>query len=720
MSLKRRLLPALVLVAAALGTVALWQRKNPAVSNSELMIAGADAGYINSSACAGCHREIWDSFQRTGMGRSMKPAAAAVMPAGFAERRTFSHAASDRHYTLLQRNGRFYQRRHQTGPDGRETAVFEQSIDFVVGSGNHAKSFLHRTTDGRLLELPLAWYAEGGGVWGMNPGYDHRNQPDFQREVLHECIFCHTAYPQIRPGDDQFGSEPVFPGRIPEGIDCQRCHGPGRDHVQAANTGNREKIRRAIVNPARLPAARQLEVCMQCHLETTSARLPHAILRWQRGAFSFRPGEPLEAYSVQFDHAPGMGRDDKFEIASQAYRFRKSACFQKSGGKLTCTTCHDPHRPVEAQAAQRACRRCHETALSQRGGHPRDPDCTGCHMPKRRTEDVVHVVMTDHYIRRRKPPGDLLAARQERPDTEEAAYVGPVALYYPPQLPPGPESELYLAVAQVKQFSNLREGVPRLAKLVEATRPPEAAVYLELAEAYEQLGQSAEAIRYFEEALRRGPDLRPARLGLARALSKTGQHERAARVLRERPLADAKLWNSLGLAELQRGNTAEATAAFRHAIELQPDDAEAHNNLGGVLGQTGDRAGALVAYREAIRLQPGFAGAHRNLAKLAGSFGEAEYHFRKALYYRPAYAQAHYDYGVALAGEERFADAAVQFEAAVSSDPALAEAHASLGDMLAVQGRVAEAIPHYQRALQLRPDLESARTGLQMARSRRR
>ena len=702
-----------IAVACAIG-VARYRRTSPP-AKLERMTSGVDAGYVNSSACAGCHRKIWDNFSQTGMGRSMHSATSSVMPPGFAERLTYYHAASDLHYTLLAKDGRFYQRRHQIGPDGRETSVFEREIHFVVGSGNHAKSFLHRTADGRLLELPLAWYAESGGSWGMNPGYDHPNHPDFRREIAHECIFCHTAYPEIAPGADTFGNEPHFPGRIPDGIDCQRCHGPGRDHIQAVNSGNPTKIRGSIVNPARLPVERQLEVCMQCHLETTSSRLPHAILRWERGAFSFRPGEPLEAYAIHFDHAPGSGRDDKFEIASHAYRLRESACFQKSAGSLTCTTCHDAHKPADAQQAIQACRSCHLVELATRVGHPKDPDCIGCHMPKRRTEDVVHVVMTDHYIQRRKPAGNLLAPRKERPDTADNAYQGAVVLYYPGKLEPSLESEMYLAVAQVKQFSNLQDGVRRLAKLVAEHPPTDAPIYLELAEAYEQLGRPTDAIRYFEEALRLAPDLRPARLGLAQTLSKAGQHERAAGILRERLRTDPAEWNSLGLIELQRGNTPAAIAAFRRSIELDADNPEAYNNLGGALAQTGDRVAAMESYQEALRLQPDLAGAHRNLAKLLDNFSEAQYHFKKATFYRPKYAQAHYDYGLALAGQEQFAAAAAEFEAAIRAEPEMAAAYASLGDMLAVQGKPAQAIPYYRKALALRPDLESARAGLEMA-----
>jgi len=97
-------------------------------------------------------------------------------------------------------------------------------------------------------------------------------------------------------------------------------HGPGRAHVE---TGGRA----AIVNPARLNRDRQLDNCMQCHLETTSLRLPNAIRRYDRAPFSYRPGESLTDYELFFDHAPGTGFDDRLRWAHQAYRLRKSACF---------------------------------------------------------------------------------------------------------------------------------------------------------------------------------------------------------------------------------------------------------------------------------------------------------------------------------------------------------------------------------------------------------
>ena len=161
---------------------------------------------------------------------------------------------------------------------------------------------------------------------------------------------------------------------------------------------------------------------MQCHLETTSAPLPNAIRRYDRGPFSYRPGEPLSAFQLSFDHAPGSGREGKFEIVNSVYRLRQSKCFLESKGELGCTTCHNPHDIKHGQTAtdgyNKACAQCHEPAKIAAQAHPLGSDgaggnCVGCHMPKRRTEDVVHVVMTDHLIQRR-PPANLVAEFPER------------------------------------------------------------------------------------------------------------------------------------------------------------------------------------------------------------------------------------------------------------------------------------------------------------------
>ncbi len=92
---------------------------------------------------------------------------------------------------------------------------------------------------------------------------------------------------------------------------------------------------------------------MQCHLETTSGRIPAVLQRFDRGTFSYIPGQPLADFAISFDHAPGTGHEGKFEAVSSVYRLRQSRCFLESAGKLECATCHDPHRIPRGEEAVR-------------------------------------------------------------------------------------------------------------------------------------------------------------------------------------------------------------------------------------------------------------------------------------------------------------------------------------------------------------------------------
>ncbi len=720
---KREWVAGLVVFAVVAAGVAVWRSRPPAPRNEK---AVADNQYVDSALCARCHTNIRETYLHTGMGRSFsRPSPENTLSPG-GKPATFYHQPSDSYFTNSQRDGRFYQRRYQMGPDHRETNILEKPIDFVVGSGNHVRAYLYRTSRNTLVELPLAWYAENGGTWAMNPGYERPDHPGFRREVTYGCMFCHNGYPDIPASGEASGAEPVFT-RVPEGIDCQRCHGPGGRHVQVAQTAGArpEQIRAAIVNPTRLSPERQSEVCLQCHLETTSFRLPNSVLRYDRGPFSYRPGEPLADFMLHFDEAPGQGRDDKFEIAGAAYRLRLSACFRRSDGALRCTTCHDPHNiPRGEQAAQhyaKACRQCHASPFDQLVAsrrHPPGQDCAGCHMPKRRTDDVVHVVMTDHYIQRRRPARDLLGRLPVRRETDATAYHGPVVPYYPATLTGAPEGELYLAVAQVSQKSNLKDGIPRLAGAIEKYHPARMEFYLQLADAWKDYGQLDKALPLYEEAVRRAPQSPVALEKFGFSLRAAGQAARAAEVLK-RALAvnagDAPAWHQLGLVYLDQGARSEAVVAFQKAIEVDPDLPEAQNSLGGVWLESGDLARAEPAFREAIRLQPDYAEAHSNLATVlasSGRFDEARSHFETALHWKPDYAAARYNYAIALARERRFGEAQRQIEASLQADPKSAEAHDLLGNLLVNQGKLAAGVAQFREAITLRPEFARAHLDL--------
>lgn len=586
-----------------LATVALF-----ALATADFGLSQSSPPSADPASCAGCHPGIYDTYRRTGMGRSFFRPRPERMTEDWDAHNTYYHQVSERHYTMLRRDGRYFVRRHQTDRRGQETNVVEKEVHYVLGSGNHARGYLHRAADGRLLLLPVSWYAASGGYWAMGPGYDRPDHKDFRRVVTQDCFFCHNGYPETEPP----GREPVFPGRLPEGIDCQRCHGSGAAHIRVAQEQRpADEIRRAIVNPARLPPDRQIEVCLQCHLETTSFRLPYSIRRFERSVFSYRPGEPLEDYMLHFDRTAGAGYDEKFEVAHAAYRLRKSACFEKSG-RMTCATCHNPHafelRPT-------ACTTCHPLPITQHPTpitQPAAADCLACHMPKRRTDDAVHVVMTDHLIQRRQPARDLLAPKAEFHDDLGGGYTGEVVLYYPPK---ARDSDLYLAVAQVQDGANLQAGIPRLAVAIARRKPAAAEFYFELAEAYRKIGQNDKAVPLYEEALSRKPGLLPATRHLGVSLAATGRLTEAEQVLVKAP-HDAPALNNLGEVYLRQGGTDRAVAAWRKAIALDPDLAEAHNNLGVALSRQGDSAGAEGAFRDAVRVAPEVASVRVNYGLL--------------------------------------------------------------------------------------------------------
>ena len=680
-----------------------------AALSQRLFIAGEDAGYLEPSSCAPCHRGIYDSYRRTGMGRSFYRPNPENTVEDYSRNNTYYHEASDQHYTMYRRGGRYYQRRHQLGPGGRETNVVEKEIQFVLGSGNHARTYLHKTSEGQLVEAPVAWYAENGGFWAMNPGYDRRGHWDFRRKIDRECFFCHNAYPEVAPDAFASGRELFLRGAIPEGIDCQRCHGPGRAHVQNADPG-------AIVNPARLKPERQLELCLQCHLESTSRQLPYSLRRFGRSMFSYRPGEALENYILHFDHAPGTTLDDKFEIAGAGYRLMKSACFLKSNGKLTCTTCHNPHAAARGEEAIRryvkVCQSCHADA------HRASENCVECHMPKRRTEDVVHAVMTDHFIQRNRPARGLLAPLREVHDNDRTAYRGEVVPLYPRRLASAGENELYVATAQVIDGASFESGIPRLRKAIETYRPPQAEFYFELAQAYSKANQNGNAIRYYEEALRRDPRKQEVRRVYAAALTKLGRMADAAKTLEATVLPDAASLNALGVAYMNQGKLDQAVATLRRALIRDSELPEININLGTALARSGDQSAAIDAFQNALLASPGSTAAHSNLATVfqaRGNFKQAQYHFQKAIWSDPNHAVPHYNYGRALAGMKIFADAESELRDALRLDPRLAEAAVSLGLMLAQTARPERAIEQYRNAIEIKPGLAAAHFNLGLA-----
>ncbi|MBT9330820.1 tetratricopeptide repeat protein [Paracidobacterium acidisoli] len=706
---------AVILLAAAL--LFVLHRRSASRSTA------AQSGYVDPAVCARCHGDVVATYSKTGMGRSFSHPSSQTMQGDFTTHNTLCNQASGLCYTMFERDGQYYERRYEIGFDGHPANIVEERVDYIIGSGNHARTFLHRNTAGNLIELPVSWYSEKSGYWAMSPGYDRADQEDFRRAIPQECMFCHNAYPAAGETPAQIdGEKAVFGPHLPEGIDCQRCHGPGAAHVAAADSPDSTlaKIRAAIVNPAHLSRDRQLEVCMQCHLETSSRNMPNELRLFGRSVFSYRPGQPLSDYKLYFHQVPSSKSGEVFEIAHQAYRLRMSACFRNS--QMTCLTCHNPHNVTHGEEAaehyQKICLGCHQN-VAHKVSLPAASHCVDCHMPKRRTEDAVHVVMTDHYIQRLLPKGDLLAPLPEQIDT----YVpgSKVALYYPPQLPQTPQNDLLLATAKISSPHPAPSDIADLEALLDRSPSAQPEPWLELGRAYAKIGNHQDAIRCFDHLLQQNPDYLPALQELTVALFATGQQQRAADLLEKavaRHPSNALLLTNLGNASLQLGDIPRAQQLLTRALQLDPENAEAENLLGLASLRSGDRTQAEKSFREAIRFNPRDAGAQNNLGNLLTSpqnLTEAEYHFQRAIAIDPAYSEAHHGYGLLLIFAHKYPQALDQLQTAVRLDPHSTSALSDLGDLLSAQGRLPEAAAIYRQLLALAPDQLEARLGLGLA-----
>ncbi len=599
----------------ALTSYVLAEQRDPPTVPSE---------YVGSRACATCHPSTYESYQAVGMARSFNRIAGVQPIEDWTQDNTFYHEASDQYFEMSRRNGRYFQRRYKLDASENKIHSFEKEIDFILGSGNKERDYFYMSDAGELIQFPAVWYADAG-AWGMAPGYDRPDHEGFSRRVEYRCFFCHNAYPDLPEDWTRYEARrPRFIADLPSGIGCERCHGPGREHVERASTGSEPtQVRTSIVNPARLTRKLQLDVCMQCHLETSSSLLPDVVVKEGRGVFSYRPGEPLEDYVAVFDYPPEAGRDE-FNIVHQAYRLRKSLCFTSS--EMTCTSCHDPHRVPEDPATfyKAKCLDCHPSAddctetrvVRAENGD----DCIACHMPERRTHDVVRATMTDHYIQRRRPSG-LLTGREEPTEF----YTGPLRFYLPDD-----QEDLYMGLA-LSRGADVPAGVGQLAALTQADEYDSVSPLYYLASGHQSLGRPSDAIRAYRRVLEIDSGFTEARYNLAIALIEQGNTAAAVPELEEvlrqdSGFADAHIALARARGERLSGPMSRLDhlvlieTVRRHnlsALEIDPYHTVALNNLG-LLEIEFDRLEEAAEYFErALAVDPNNETARTNLDRIS-------------------------------------------------------------------------------------------------------
>ncbi|MBZ5594256.1 MAG: FG-GAP-like repeat-containing protein [Acidobacteriia bacterium] len=166
-------------------------------------------------------------------------------------------------------------------------------------------------------------------------------------------------------------------------------------------------------------------------------------------------------------------------------------------------------------------------------------------------------------------------------------------------------------------------------QLEEAARlqPGMAEAYAELGRVYRDLNRPQDSEAAFRKAILLKSDQVSALYGLARK-SQDPQDARQLfariRELKTHPAESAQAddLNAQGVRLMAQGRLDDALAAFRHALDDNPNFALAAYNMGVVLAHKGQMREAAEALRTAIRLRPGFSAPHFALGLVLKASGD--------------------------------------------------------------------------------------------------
>lgn len=350
---------------------AFLQSKNLSAAENALKASGEFATsdplrqdpspYVGSARCAGCHPKEYRAEQSSAHALGLVRGKALLdLPWPDA---TVADADNPRVSQTVIHEGASIQ--IQTKVNGE---LFSAVVDYALGSNHQGQTFVGREAGGSARELRLSRYpsapfwaktSEHPAIPPDAPGYLGR---PVSEESLRKCLNCHAT--NFREVQKPAGR----PEALDRGIGCERCHGPGGNHLLAVDLGFNDL---AIAQPKKAgQGAVTLPLCAQCHKAPGAAKLED----------------------------PGF-------VRFQAPTFVLSRCYTESEGTFSCVSCHNPHTNVsrDTQAYVAKCLSCHSNVENRAKPSKICPlnaknDCLSCHMPKV-ANAVPRAVFTDHQIR---------------------------------------------------------------------------------------------------------------------------------------------------------------------------------------------------------------------------------------------------------------------------------------------------------------------------------
>jgi hypothetical protein len=347
--------------------------------------------FVGDSACRPCHEKESASYSTTAHFLTSRAADAHSIAGNFNPgSNTFQTANPSLSFKMTAEPNGYY----QTAVDQVSTTKaieLREPFDIVVGSNRKAQTYLYWKDD-ELFELPVSWWAKSG-QWINSPGYEDGGVR-FDRPIVPRCLECHAnSFESLAPPSNRYNRASVVLG-----IGCEKCHGPGREHVALYSSPNPpgSTANNAILNPASFSRNRQVDACSLCHAGVGRAIAP---------ALSFVPGDALDQYL----QIPAMNPDLPVDVhGNQVQLLKMSRCFRSSN--MTCATCHNVHEEQrDAAAFSTYCLNCHKAEQCGKFkslGAAIKKNCVDCHMPLKKSamlfsdsnDQTLQLPVRDHRI----------------------------------------------------------------------------------------------------------------------------------------------------------------------------------------------------------------------------------------------------------------------------------------------------------------------------------
>jgi Flp pilus assembly protein TadD len=726
-----------VVVALIAAASVLWLRRTapdvtprsqePRAAAASATVTDDAATFLGAETCATCHVETAAQWRRSMHAQAMAPASTTSVRAPFSNERFTAHGATS---TFSRSQNGFVVR-----TEGSDGALHDFDVAYTFGV-EPLQQYLLPLPGGRYQALSVSWDTRPKSAGGQRWFHLYAQSRVPAGDVLHwtspsqnwnaRCAECHST--NLRKGYD--AARNIYKTTWSDiNVACEACHGAGSRHVAWARGRNSKGPRASGEDDGLVPlgakdgatwtfdpgtdiahrdrprtSRMEVEMCARCHARRATL------------TDDYHVGRPITD-----THRPSLLEDGLYfadgQIRDEVYEYGSFLQSRMYANGVTCSDCHNPHRPEIASNPDAVCQQCHLPARFATPSHHHHKEdsagasCVACHMASRMYMTVD--VRRDHSFRVPRPdltvkigtPNACSSCHANRPAswaaTQAASWFGTKRTdvpHYGEALAAGRS-----AAADAERRLIPAATDPALPAIVRATAVSLLARWLD-----PQSGPIVERASRDQDPLVRmaavdvlstlPPNVRPR--ALARLLD---DPVKAVRIEAARALA-ATSESALSADDMERRK--RGLAEWEAAQRFNDDSASAHVNLGTYYVERGEVARAEAEYRAAQRLEPYFVPAAINLADLyraTNRDADGEKVLRAALQRAPEIPALHHALGLLLVRKHDLPGALDALNRAAELAPDDANVQYTYAVGLYSAGRLADAIARLEQTSQEHP-----------------